>query len=155
MRVRVIESADELIGLAPLWRQLYEAAGNRQIFLHPEWHLCWLRQYKKYIRQLKIFTVFRGDELVAVLPLYQRKHEWFQLRFIGTGESEESEVCTEYHDILMHNANQEDVLKALKAALLASGKGLVLANLRSDSLLLRLCKQLYSASLMHLSLIHI
>ncbi|OFC70597.1 hypothetical protein BFC18_12645 [Alteromonas confluentis] len=147
MRVRVIDSADELIELAPLWRQLYSAAGNRQIFLHPEWHLCWLRQYKKYIRQLNIYTVFRGDELVAVLPLYQRKHEWFQLRFIGTGESEESEVCTEYHDILMLKAHQEEALQVLKAALLASGKGLVLANLRLDSLLLRLCTELYSASL--------
>ena len=40
-------------------------------------------------------------------------------------------MCTEYHDILMLKAHQEEALQVLKAALLASGKGLVLAD-RTD-----------------------
>lgn len=147
MHIRVLQTLADVEQTEVPWRGLYEQAVNRQIFLSFDWHYCWLKTFQRYVRRLYVLCVYDDGELVALLPLYQHIREPAQLRFIGTGEPEQSEVCSEYHDVLLRKEVSEPVLVALSAALKQTGKALTLNNVRSDSVLRLVCQQTFPAEL--------
>ena len=67
----------------PEWRQLLNSDPDRHIFATPRWNKLWWEEFGAG-KDLFILTMLRGDELVALVPLY-RKHDGSRkiLRFVG------------------------------------------------------------------------
>jgi len=67
----------------PEWRQLLGRDPDRHIFATPRWNKLWWEEFGAG-KDLFILTLSRGDEFVALVPLY-RKHERDRkiLRFVG------------------------------------------------------------------------
>lgn len=147
MDIRVLQTLADVEQTEVSWRGLYENAANRQIFLSFDWHYCWLNTFQQYVHRLFVFCVYDDGELVALLPLYQHVREPFQLRFIGTGEPEHSEVCSEYHDVLVRTASSDALISTISDALNQTGKALSLDNVRTDSVLRLICQNVYPAEL--------
>ena len=147
MHIRVLQTLADIEQTEVPWRGLYEQAVNRQIFLSFDWHHCWLKTFHRYVRCLYVFCVFDDEELVALLPLYQHVREPEQLRFIGTGEPEHSEVCSEYHDVLIRTAASDLIISAISDALRQTGKALHLDNVRTDSVLRLVCQRAFPSQL--------
>ena len=148
MQLRVIDTPEEAFNVKPLWQDLYQRAENAHIFLSPAWNLTWLDTYRHLISRLQFLCVFHSNgQMIAALPLYERKGEPFRLRFTGTGEPEESEVFSEYHDVLVCREHVDTVTAILIEAIKSTGKGLVLNNVKHDALLLRLADEAYPPSL--------
>lgn len=67
----------------PEWAELLARDPNRQIFAYPEWNRAWWNEFKEG-KDLFLMTMTRGDEAVAVVPLYRRIEGDRKLfRFIG------------------------------------------------------------------------
>jgi CelD/BcsL family acetyltransferase involved in cellulose biosynthesis/GNAT superfamily N-acetyltransferase len=69
MEVRVVESVEDLRGLAPAWDRLYAATKCSNPFLTAAWTIAWVEQMKA---QPFVVAAFEHDELAAVLPLVRR-----------------------------------------------------------------------------------
>lgn len=147
MQIRVLQTLADVEQTEVSWRALYENAVNRQIFLSFDWHHCWLKTFRPFIRRLFVFCVYEDEELIALLPLYQHVREPLQLRFIGTGEPEHSEVCSEYHDVLVRTTTSNALISTISAALEQTGKALTLDNVRTDSVLRLICQNVFSTAL--------
>lgn len=53
--------------------------------------------------KLSIYLIFDQDRLIAFFPLYLKHTAYgFELRFLGTGEPESAEVCSEFQDFVIH-----------------------------------------------------
>lgn len=77
-----IECSERCFDL-PEWTQLLARDPNRQIFAHPEWNRAWWDEFKEG-KDLFLMTMSRGDEPVAIVPLYRRVEDGRRLfRFIG------------------------------------------------------------------------
>ena len=67
----------------PEWRSLLEQDPNRQLFAYPEWNRAWWEEFKTG-KDLFLMTMSRGEQTIAVLPLYRRIDAGRKiLRFIG------------------------------------------------------------------------
>ena len=83
LRVETISSESELAGLAGSWDELVRAMPRPSPFLLPSWLLEWWRHYGGD-DELAVHVAYRGDQLVAALPLCTRRR--FGLRrmeFVG------------------------------------------------------------------------
>ena len=67
----------------------------------PLWLLTWWGVFGDG-RRLRVWTFWRGDELVGVAPLCLRRH-WYppgipyrRLELLGSGEDEADEICSDY-----------------------------------------------------------
>lgn len=67
----------------PEWQQLLGRDPDRHIFATPRWNKLWWEEFGTG-KELFILTMYRGEDLVALVPLY-RKQEAAQkvLRFVG------------------------------------------------------------------------
>ncbi|MBA6336428.1 GNAT family N-acetyltransferase [Colwellia sp. BRX8-7] len=89
------------------WQQLIlETESN--LFCSPEWIMTWIKIYWQPSWQLKTIIGFENKKLVAIAPLYIQPSKTLisisKLLPLGQGEPEESEVLSEFQDIvLLHN----------------------------------------------------
>ena len=71
---------------SPVWADLIAKDPSRQIFATPQWNRLWWEEFGStgLRKDLLVLTMRRGDEPLAVVPLY-RKHEDGRkiLRFVG------------------------------------------------------------------------
>lgn len=68
---------------APEWGRLLQGDPNRHIFVTQEWGRAWWEEFKQG-KDLFILRVWRGDEVVAVIPLYRKQQGRRRvLRFVG------------------------------------------------------------------------
>ena len=91
------------------WQQLYDASPTAAPPLSWEWLRTWWDIYGPVYGQrgrgLRIQTVWRGDQLIAALPLYLRSAAGavlapIRLCLLSSGEDEFEETCAEYLDLL-------------------------------------------------------
>lgn len=90
------------------WEELLTQQPNGSFFLSYEWLYLWWNTFAQAKDILKLILVYDADKLVAIFPFYLKKGE--TLYFIGTGEDEQSEVCSEYLDIILANDYQNALL---------------------------------------------
>lgn len=76
-------ACDERCFALPQWKELLARDPDRHIFATPEWNKVWWEEFKKG-KDLFLLTMCRGQEVVAIVPMY-RKHEGDRriLRFLG------------------------------------------------------------------------
>ena len=73
------ESSFELVG----WRELLSTDPDKHIFGTPEWHRVWWEEFGAN-KDLLVMTMERGEELVAIVPLYRKQEDGRAiLRFVG------------------------------------------------------------------------
>lgn len=83
MSLDVRVDCDEGCFQLPEWRTLLAADPNAHIFTTPEWNRAWWEEFKEG-KDLFLLTMRRGEDVVAVVPLYRKVVEDRRiLRFIG------------------------------------------------------------------------
>jgi CelD/BcsL family acetyltransferase involved in cellulose biosynthesis len=83
MTLDVRVDCDEDCFELPQWRELLARDPNRHVFSTPEWNRVWWDEFKGN-KDLFLLTMARGEDVVAIVPLY-RKSEGDRkvLRFMG------------------------------------------------------------------------
>ncbi len=83
LRVELISAEADLAALAPAWDELVGTMPRPSPFLLNGWLVEWWRHFGADER-LAVRTAFRGDRLVAGLPLFVRRHAGLRtLEFVG------------------------------------------------------------------------
>jgi CelD/BcsL family acetyltransferase involved in cellulose biosynthesis len=110
IRVDVLCCFDQFLALRDAWDGLFRDACNAAPPLQHEWLSAWWRVnggvYGNGRDALRVLCIWRNqDELIGVLPLYQRRAQriaeggrW--LTYLSTGEPEADEICPDYMDLL-------------------------------------------------------
>ena len=143
---RLMTELAELETLVPDWNALLRRSATDEPTLSPLWLLAWWHVFGPLDgRQLRVATLWRGDELEGLLPLVARRH-WYRrtlpfrrLELLGSGEDEKDEICSEYIGALAARGAEEEVARALADALASTRFGawdeLVLPSMDGSSLL--------------------
>ena len=130
MEVRILDSEQQIVESKESWQKLYASASNSNVFLSYEWITTWISVFKNCVSVLAVVTVWDLDELVCLLPLYKRAGDragvfWF----VGSGEPEAAEVCSEGLDMLSARLISTEINQLLKKAIDTIGlKKLVVSN---------------------------
>jgi CelD/BcsL family acetyltransferase involved in cellulose biosynthesis len=89
------------------WNALYAASPGASTPLDFRWLRQWWTSYAGALTGagLRIVTLWRGSELIGVLPLYVRRERLGpfaiqRLGFLSTGEAEVEETCPDYLNLL-------------------------------------------------------
>ena len=97
------------------WHDLLALSGAAEVFQTHEWMSTWWEVFGDQDRALFIVTVRQGGRLVGLAPfLIRQVGGWGRARlrrleFIGTGEPEEDEVCSDFLDIVATPAHRQRV----------------------------------------------
>lgn len=104
LQIRVIDTHDELYSLRASWDEILVAQEEAPPFLSWEWMSTWWKVYKTTNTKLLVLVFSDAAQVVAIAPFYVRKSAGpiglKTLYFLGTGEPEEKEVCSEYLDFI-------------------------------------------------------
>ena len=107
-RLEVITDVTRWHAIEDAWRTLYAASPSASPPLSWEWTTLWWDVYGERYGAgddpLRIACVWRGDTLVAAMPLYIGttgcRIRGTCVRFLSTGEQEFEETCADYLDLL-------------------------------------------------------
>ena len=112
LHVEHVDSQEGFKKLKPHWNHLLNSLSDYSPFLTWEWMFNWWHVYHTKDTRLLIIVVKDNDRIVSIMPLYIRSKGILSPRtiyFLGTGEPEEQEVCSEYLDIISLPAYTEKV----------------------------------------------
>lgn len=82
MTFEVRVDCDEGCFELPQWRELLAHDPNRHVFATPEWNRAWWEEFGTN-KDLFFLTMARGEDVVAIVPLYRKKDDRKVLRFLG------------------------------------------------------------------------
>ncbi|MCI2282224.1 GNAT family N-acetyltransferase [Colwellia sp. MSW7] len=125
------------------WHSLSENHYNPNIFLTLEWLKLWWEIFHLSSDLLQIVFISVSDRIVAICPLYIQAGK--TLRFIGTGEDEECEVCSEYLDLLVEKGNTSfaiDIISQQISSLLNSVSRIEFNNVLKEGHILSVVERL-------------
>jgi CelD/BcsL family acetyltransferase involved in cellulose biosynthesis len=151
--VDVVSDPARLDELEAEWKALFEASPASSPPLRWEWVREWWRVFGSTYgadgHGLRIITIWRGDSLIGILPLYQNRNRRLglalrKLRFVSTGAAEFEETCAEYFDLLYLPGQARPCLEALRQLLKQPRRlrwdRLDLSDIGAHSPLLELCR---------------
>ena len=125
------------------WKELVKQQTNGSFFLDYDWLNLWWYTFSQPDDALKLILIYNEEVLVAILPFYLKKGKI--LYFIGTGEDEKSEVCTEYLDIIIANEYKDILLNIISNLLLKEFKKtqqIMFVNVLHDSYAVQLIERI-------------
>jgi len=117
--IKVIQQQKDFFLLKEQWIKVQNNSTNSSIFMCWEWHSLWWKHYAKNTDQLFIILIYDNIKLISIAPFYIQNNTSSTkntLRFIATGEAEESEVSSEYLDVLIQDTYckyKVDILKEI------------------------------------------
>jgi CelD/BcsL family acetyltransferase involved in cellulose biosynthesis len=125
LTVRCDRVLPENPALLSAWEDLYRRVPNATPFQSPAWQRS-LLETPQALRRLRLFTVYDGEKLIAVLPLESRMGKI--LRTSGA-------MLTDYLDPLIDPAYAQNCWPAILKGVgkLAPGRSVVLENIREES----------------------
>jgi len=124
------------------WLYLSNNHYNPNVFLTLDWLKLWWETYATANDELHLVYIWQGQYIIAIYPLYIQDRK--VARFIGTGEPEADEVCSEYLDVLVKNnelAPIYGVVEKLNKQLLAKKLSLRFNNILENSHILNIVKR--------------
>jgi|CXWL01.1.fsa_nt_gi CelD/BcsL family acetyltransferase involved in cellulose biosynthesis len=130
LHVTTLDDVEAFDGLREEWNALLRASASETIFLTWEWMRAWWSHLSSGY-QLRILTVRRGSELLAIAPLCSEGRTALgalRLSFLGTGR-----VGSDYLDVIADRKDEGEVVTALAAHLLEMGATLDLRQVRITS----------------------
>jgi len=114
-RLEIVDSTARLDEIGVAWTALW-AKGDGLIFQSHDWVSAWWRTVPGQAeRRLRIGLVWRGEELLAILPLAIQRRKG--LRFLEWAAND----CTDYADVLMHPLCPPAAIARLWRELVAAG----------------------------------
>jgi hypothetical protein len=129
-------------GMREEWNLLLGRSGRSAPMLSWEWAFTWWEVYRTagVERELKLIGVRDGaGELIGIAPFVKRPCRssgvmFRRLEFLGTGEREEDETCSEFLDIIAAQGREVEVARAVADHLLADQgwEEIVCRDVRSD-----------------------
>ena len=131
--VEKIEDPARFEALRVEWNELLASSASDCLFLTWEWLHTWWKHLRED-RRLRIVTVRRDRELIAIAPLALRSRRWRRLlpfpalEFLGTGG-----VGSDYLDVLIGRGQERHALPALAGSLADDKLMLELARVRRTS----------------------
>jgi CelD/BcsL family acetyltransferase involved in cellulose biosynthesis len=119
-------SSEEFAAMRDEWNELLSRCAGSSPMLTWEWAFSWWEAYRdsKTSRELRVLTARREDgRLLGIAPLVLRPWREFaipmrRLEFIGTGEAEEDETCSEFLDIVADREASAEVVRAFLKSLI-------------------------------------
>jgi CelD/BcsL family acetyltransferase involved in cellulose biosynthesis len=124
--VRVIRDEQAWDAIQPQWELLFErspyAATPLRFAWLRNWWKCYGATYGAQQNGLRIVTVWRNEQLVGALPLYESilHLSIFNLRrigFISTGEALHEETCPDYMNLLCLPGEEANCLRSMQETL--------------------------------------
>ena len=122
LEVQVIREPAQWAAMQEEWGTLFALSPSASPTLHYDWLRTWWDVYERGGSQvphgLRIMICRRGGRLVAALPLYDRRparasRGGRRLGFIGSGEPEYEEICSDYLDMLYCPDEREAATRAI------------------------------------------
>ncbi len=143
LRYSVVSQLSDLERIRGQWKALLAQSSMNEPTLSPAWLLNWWRVFGPLDgRQLRALVIYEGERLVGLVPLLARRHfyrrgiPFRRLEFIGSGESEFDEVCSDYLNVVSERGLEAQVadafLSALASDLLGDWDELVLSWMDGD-----------------------
>jgi CelD/BcsL family acetyltransferase involved in cellulose biosynthesis len=122
MHFEIIRDTEAFMALESIWKTIHTASNQATIFLGWEWMSTWTLVYTDEIDRLLTVVVYNGKgRPIGIAPLYIKRcgegSSGRELRFLGTGEPEEEEVCTEYLDVLIDQEEVETGIEGIARAI--------------------------------------
>lgn len=115
MKVEIIQDRNKFRNMSLEWNSLLEKSNVFSVYLSWEWLYTWWEIFGKTQNwELFIVTVRENGELVGIAPFIKRQIKVLgiinriSIEFLGTGEDEKDEVCSNYLDIIV-KANSKEV----------------------------------------------
>lgn len=109
-----IDNIEQLLGLEKQWHDLNIKANNGCLFTSPTWLLNWYNTFWQEEWKLNCYATFNQDELIALLPFYfQERTSIIKTRhlfLLGQGEQENTEIASEYLDIIIENNYVDEII---------------------------------------------
>lgn len=108
--ITIIEDAGRLSHLVDEWTSLLENSDQDCLFLTPEWLTTWWRCFERDQWTLRLMTVRRQRQLLAIAPLFSRPRTTGRVlshqstEFLGTGL-----VGSDYLDLIVRRGEEEMV----------------------------------------------
>ena len=144
----LITTFSDFSNLEKEWNELVDNNDYDITLLH-EWLTTWWQVFGDESRELFIITVRKNDQLVGIAPLLRRKVKYFKLipshrlEFIGSGESEADEICSDYLDFIIRKENRIEILETLLEHLMSlksQWQEILLTDIKSESTNLQIIK---------------
>ncbi len=135
--LKQINHIKELSALNKAWDALVALQKMPSFCINFDWCYLWCQLYLDAADQLIIHSYYDENKLIALFPVYLKKvHFGYQLRFIGTGEDESIEVCSEFQDFIIDPDYQSCALEQFTNDLkqVKHINSIVLENTLQDSL---------------------
>lgn len=116
LRHIIIDNIEELAPYEEIWQQIHASSNRRSIMcLDWAWLYQWCKLYLLPSDKLAIRLIFHEEKVIGLFPFYIKSHGLIKtLRFIGTGEDEAIEVCSEFQDIMVLPPYEAVILKHLR-----------------------------------------
>jgi CelD/BcsL family acetyltransferase involved in cellulose biosynthesis len=105
--------------LEPEWNALLTRSASNNIVLTFEWLSTWWQIFGEGERHLYILVAREQNHIVGIAPLLRRTIRHYnllpyeRLEFLGSGEDEADEICSDYLDFIVQHGYEEAVLDAL------------------------------------------
>ncbi|MBI5835560.1 MAG: GNAT family N-acetyltransferase [Armatimonadetes bacterium] len=144
LRLEVITEVTRWHQIECEWRALYAASPSAAPPLSWEWTTLWWDVYgQRYGRgpdPLRVACVWRGEQLVAALPMYVGntgcRISGSCVRFLSTGEEEFEETCADYLDLLYLPGEDQAAMPLMAERLQSKPNCVYLTGVSAESPLL-------------------
>lgn len=121
LRTSLISTTSELEALREPWAELLSESVTNEVMQGPIWLINWWHVYGQVQgRELCTIAMHEGDRLVGLAAMCRRKVGKLGLQhveFMGSGEDEEHETCSEYIGLLAAQGYEQRVADAFGDAL--------------------------------------
>jgi CelD/BcsL family acetyltransferase involved in cellulose biosynthesis len=127
---RVIDDPTEMARWRDAWSDLCARSAADQPTRSPLWQSAWWRVFGPLDgRKLRFTLFFEGNRLVGIAPLVARR-KWHvpgipfrRLEWLGSGEAEADEICSEYLGLVAERGREAAVAEAFVAGLVGGALG--------------------------------
>lgn len=115
--LRIIHTTIEFKNLEGKWNSLLKESSADNYFLTWDWLWTWWQIYATKEDKLTICIQENEDGIVGVAPCYVRTKRLFgllpvkSLMFLGTQDSGDGDVCSDYMDLIYRNGEEIDFVK--------------------------------------------
>ena len=155
MQVEIVKE-EKFRDLKIEWDQLLSLSSTNAVYLTWEWLFTWWEIFGDDRRELFIIAVRENGQLIGIAPLIIHNVEDFNLftfrriEFLGTGEEEKDEVCSNYMDFIIAKGMEKEVINEIGGFLVnkqcIAWDELLLSSVSKDSLNLELFIERFSES---------
>ncbi|MGL1957616.1 MAG: GNAT family N-acetyltransferase [Colwellia sp.] len=116
LSVKIIDNIYDFHHFERSWEDFRTQENVNNLCLSWLWIELWCKYYLKKNDKLFIHIYYDNESIVGVFPVYLKKIMFgYQLRFLATGEPEESEICSEFQDFIVRDEYKKQAFMQFSA----------------------------------------